>query len=338
MSHPQGPSIQDARGVVSETGVIDAWRIGYDSTMRAAPLRDITRDEIERFDRDGAVLLKSILPEAWVRVLEEGLDDAIAHPTPLSSGVGTDLRTDQFPASHSKGLARIVEESPVAEIVGRCLESSVRFYMDQMFAKRAGPISATPWHQDTCYYNLDGHDLIRAWISPDPIPREASIEIVRGSHHWNVTYRPLAGRDPDHDAEARAQQERASDATPMIGADAHKQWTYFDGVRDMTLPPVPDIEGRRASFDVLGWAYEPGDVLLFHGHILHGAAGGAELPNPRRAHASLWAGDDVRYLHRKGQVVPDPEALYAFEPKSGQPLSDFPSVFPVAWAPEARRG
>ncbi len=306
----------------------------YDAAMSARPLREIGRDEIERFDRDGAVLLKAILPDEWVRVLETGLEDAIAHPTPLSSGVGTDLRTDQFPASHSKDLARIVEESPVAEIVGRCLASPVRFYSDQMFAKRAGRIGATPWHQDTCYYNLDGHDLIRAWISPDPIPRAASIEVVRGSHRWNVTYRPLGGRDPDLDPAARAEQERASDDAPMIGADAHRSWTYFDGVRDMSLPLVPDIEAHRDSFDVLGWDYEPGDVLLFHGHILHGAAGGAELPNPRRAHASLWAGDDVRYLHRKGQVVPDPEALYAFAPRSGQPLSDFPSVFPVAWAPD----
>jgi hypothetical protein len=57
-------------------------------------------------------------------------------------------------------------------------------------------------------------------------------------------------------------------------------------------------------------------------------------PNPRRAHASLWAGRDVRYLHRLGQVIPDPVALYEHEPRSGQPLSDFPEVFPVRWSPE----
>ncbi len=302
--------------------------------MRSEPLRTITDDESRVFHRDGALLLKAILPEEWVRVLEDGIEDAIAHPTPLSSGVGTDLRTDQFPASHAKDLARVVNESPVAEIVGRCLSSPVRFYSDQMFAKPAGIMPATPWHQDTCYYNLEGDDLIRAWISPDPIPREASIEVVRGSHRWNVTYRPLAGRDPELDPEARKQQDAARDDTPMIGRDAHEKWTYWDGVRDMSLPLVPDIEVNRDSFDVLGWTYEPGDVLLFHGHVLHGAAGGFDLPNPRRAHASLWAGENVRYQHRVGQVVPDPEALYEFSPKSGQPLSDFPSVFPLAWSPD----
>lgn len=312
--------------------------MAYACCMRARPLREIEPDEIAAFHRDGAVLLESILPDEWVRILEEGLEEAIASPTPLSSGVGTDLRTDQFPASHSKGLARIIDESPIAQIVGRCLACPVRFYMDQMFAKPPGVLPATPWHQDTCYYNIDGDELIRAWISPDPIPREASIEVVRGSHHWNVTYRPLGGRDPELDAQAREEQRAATDDRPMIGADAHQRWTYFDGVRDMSLPLVPDIEARRDSFDVLGWRYTPGDVLLFHGHILHGAVGGFESPHPRRAHASLWAGDDVRYLHRRGQVVPDPEALYAFEPRSGQPLSDFPSVFPVAWAPDTVTG
>ena len=87
---------------------------------------------------------------------------------------------------------------------------------------------------------MEGYQLIRTWISPDPVPREASIEVVRG-----------------------------------------------------------DVES----------------------------------PTGRRAHALLWAGEDVRYLHRPGQIIPDPAPLYAHEPKTGQLLSEFPDVFPMAWAP-----
>jgi hypothetical protein len=47
----------------------------------------------------------------------------------------------------------------------------------------------------------------------------------------------------------------------------------------------------------------------------------------------MWAGRDVRYVHRLGQVVPDPLALYDSKPKSGQLLEDFPDVFPLAWSP-----
>jgi ectoine hydroxylase-related dioxygenase (phytanoyl-CoA dioxygenase family) len=206
--------------------------------------------------------------------------------------------------------------------------------MDQLFYKPKGKIEPTPWHQDTSYYNLAGHDLIRAWVSPDPVPREASLEIVRGSHHWNVTYSPLAGRDPETDPDARAMLESAVAGSPMLGVETHQDWNYFSGVLDKSLPWVPDIESHRDSYEILGWDYRPGDIILFHGHILHSARGGVSLPNPRRAHASLWAGRDVRYLHRIGQVIPDPVALYEHAPRSGQPLSDFPDVFPLAWSPD----
>lgn len=300
--------------------------------MTPATPREISTQEIDAFHRDGAVLVKGALSQKWVELAGEGLDDAIAQPDLLSENLGT-LRVDQFPASRSKALGRLLRESPIAEIVGRALRSPVRFYMDQLFYKPAGWIPPTPWHQDTCYYNLEGSDLIRAWVSPDRVPRSASLEVVRGSHLWNVTYSPLAGRDPATDPEARAMLESAVAGRPMLGAETYESWTYFSGVKDKRLPLVPDIEKHRESYEILGWGYEPGDVLLFHGHILHSARGDLEMPTPRRAHASLWAGRDVRYLHRIGQVIPDPVALYPHQPRSGQPLSDFPDVFPLAWSP-----
>ena len=120
----------------------------------------------------------------------------------------------------------------------------------------------------------------------------------------------------------------------MLGADSYDNWTYWSGIRDTSLPAVPDIEGHRDSFDIIGWDYRPGDVLLFHGHILHSALGGVMSDTGRRAHASLWAGRDVHYEHRIGQIIPDPVALYAHQPETGQPLTDFPDVFPVLWSPD----
>jgi ectoine hydroxylase-related dioxygenase (phytanoyl-CoA dioxygenase family) len=266
-----------------------------------------------------------------VELAREGLDRAIAEPDELSGNVG--VRVDQFPAARAAGLRQIVEQSPVAEIVGSALGSPLRFYMDQLFYKAPGPIAPTPWHQDTCYYNIEGNDLIRAWLSPDPVPRNASLEVVRGSHRWNVTYRPLAGRDPQTDPQAQQVLENAVAGERMLGVEAYKQWSYFSGVRDPSLPLVPDIESHRDSYDIIGWDYEPGDVILFHGNVLHSARGNVTAAQPRRTHASLWAGRDVRYLHRVGQIIPDPVGLYALEPRSEQLLSEFPDVFPLAWSP-----
>lgn len=298
--------------------------------MLASPLRAVTDDEIEAFHRDGAVLVKGVLAGEWIDVLRLGLDEAIATPDVMSSDLG-DLRVDQFPAAKSPHLRRMIDESPLAEIVGTALQSPVCFYMDQLFAKPAGWIPATPWHQDTCYYNLDGHDLIRAWMSPDPVPRNVSVEVIKGSHRWNVTYAPLAGRSVEADEQARELFEGATADEPVLGPESYEDWTYFSGVRDSRLPTVPDINGHRDSFDILGWDYEPGDVILFHGHILHSALGDVETPNQRRAHASLWAGRDVHYLHRPGQIIPDPISLYDHDPRDGQPLTDFSDVFPILW-------
>jgi ectoine hydroxylase-related dioxygenase (phytanoyl-CoA dioxygenase family) len=278
------------------------------------------------------VLLKGLLSKEWVEKLAEGLDGVIAQSHVMTHDLGDNLRTDQFPSLRSESLQSIVGESPLAEVAGQVMRSSVRFYMDQLFYKAQGEVPPTPWHQDTCYYNLEGEQLVRTWLSPDVVPREISMEVVRGSHLWNVTYRSLAGRDPELDPEARRIQAEADVDVPMLGLESHEGWSYFQGIRDMTAPLVPDIESHRDSYEILRWDYEPGDVLLFHAHILHGARGGVTSPRPRRAHSLLWAGEDARYLHRKGQIIPDPAALYAYEPKTGQPLSDFPQVFPIAWA------
>lgn len=305
--------------------------------MTASPRRPVTDHEIATFATDGAVLLRGILADEWVQLALAGLDSAIDRPDTMSTNLGT-LRVDQFPAARSPELRSLVNESPLAEIVGTVLNSPVSFYMDQLFAKPAGLIPSTPWHQDTCYYNVDGADLVRAWVSPDVVPRELSLEVVRGSHRWNVTYAPLAGRDTHTDDAARQELERAAPDRPMLDESAHERWDYFTGVRDPALPAVPWIEQHRDSFDIVGWDYQPGDVILFHGHILHGARGGIESPTPRRAHASLWAGADVHYLHRRGQIIPDPVALYAHRPETGQPLTDFPDVFPTVWSPHEPNG
>ncbi len=297
-------------------------------------LRTIDESEVQEFHRDGAVLLKNILPQHWIAVLTEGIEYANQHPDGMSAGVAAPLRIDQFPASHSPKLKEFLEESPVSQIVGQVLNAPVRFYMDQMFYKPAGKIFPSAWHQDTCYYNVEGSQLIRAWICADPAPRNVSLEVVRGSHLWNITYRPPVGLDPASDPEGAARLEADYAAGKvLIGREAHEKWTYFDSFLDPCLPALPTIDDNRDSFDIKGWDYEPGDVLLFHGDILHSALGGAELPHPRRSHASLWAGPDVTYLRRRSQAIPDPLALYDYSPIDGQPLGDFPDVFPVAWAP-----
>jgi len=298
------------------------------SSQPAPPLRPVADDERESFNRDGAVLLRGVLDPTWVDSLRDGLEAAYAAPdnmsVELAESADAAIRIDQFPAARCDLLAEFLRRSPVAELVGQAMRAPIRFYMDQMFYKPAGELMATAWHQDTPYYNVVGDDLVRAWVSCDATPRAASLEVVRGSHRWNVTYRPLGGSPPTERKTSGIVERQLTD---------DPQFSYGASARDLSLPPVPDIEGHRGSFEIMGWDYQPGDVILFHGNILHGAGGHVRLDHPRRAHASMWAGPDVAFLRRRGQVIPDPPALEAAAPPDGTLLADLDDIFPTVWAP-----
>lgn len=118
--------------------------------MNARPLRKTTNEEISSMNRDGAVLLKSMLSQEWTDKLTEGLEYTRNNPEGMSLGIDAPLRIDQFPSTHSPGLKEIIDDSPIAEIIGSILNAPVRFYMDQMSYKPAGLIPWSPWHQDTC--------------------------------------------------------------------------------------------------------------------------------------------------------------------------------------------
>ena len=301
-----------------------------------SPIEEIVSSEqSSSFHRDGAVHLQGVLDDKWVELLAEGLDECYEQPDGMSSALvssESELRIDQFPAARSKKLKKFICESPLPALVGSILNGPIRFYMDQMFYKPAGLLMPTPWHQDTSYYNVEGHDLVRAWISPDIVPREASLEIVKGSHLWNITYRPLAGRDPDlSEEEYEAQMSMAEEFG--IYERPGENFSYNSAIMDKSLPETPNIEASRDSFDILNWHFEPGDVILFHGNVLHAAQGDIDLTYPRRSHAIMYAGPNIRYIKRPGQIIPDPVALLEQNPQTGQLLSEFDQVFPLLWEP-----
>ena len=49
---------------------------------------------------------------------------------------------------------------------------------------------ATPWHHDQSYYPVDGEDIVSLWIPVDPVPKEACVTFVEGSHRWGKWFVP----------------------------------------------------------------------------------------------------------------------------------------------------
>jgi len=240
----------------------------------------VPQELIDDYRRDGAVALRGLFVD-WVETLRVGIARNRASPGPdvkIYSGekgsgrfFGDYCNWDRIPE-----YREFIFKSPAAEI-GRQLMGSktVRLFHEHVLVKEASADVATPWHQDQPYYCVDGSQTVSLWIPLDPVPRERTLEFVAGSHLWGKYFRP----------------ERFN-KTPLNENDG--------------LEPVPDIDGQRDKYRVIGWALEPGDAVAFNYKTLHGAPANRSVSEQRRAFSLRLLGDDARFARREGVVTSPP--------------------------------
>lgn len=237
-------------------------------------MTELHRDTIEAFRRDGAVALRGLFKD-WVEILRAGIARNMAEPS-------ADVRIYQGRDGGGRFFGDYCNWNRIPEYrdfifnsgaadIGRQLmgTKTVRLFHEHVLVKEPGADVATPWHQDQPYYCVDGSDTVSIWIPLDCVPRERTLEFVGGSHLWGKYYRP----------------ERF-DKTPLNEGDG--------------LEPVPDIDGNRGKYDVLGWALEPGDAVAFNYMTLHGAPANTSKSEQRRAFSLRLLGDNARYARREG--------------------------------------
>lgn len=140
------------------------------------------------FARDGVVVVRGALDADGVALAAAGIDAVLAQPSPLAltaSGPDDpgrfveDFRTWQ----HVPQIAALALDPELGELAADLMGStSARFFHDHVLVKEAGTRQRTPWHQDLPYFNIDGAQNVSFWIPVDPVPVEASLEFVAGSH------------------------------------------------------------------------------------------------------------------------------------------------------------
>lgn len=235
---------------------------------------------IAAYRKDGAVALRGLFKD-WVETLRAGIARNMAEPS-------ADVRIYQGRDGNGRffgdycNWARIPEykdfifNSGAADAARQLMGTkTVRLFHEHVLVKEASADVATPWHQDQPYYCVDGKDTVSLWIPLDKVPRERTLEFVAGSHSWGKYFRP----------------ERF-DKTPLNENDG--------------LEPVPNIDGTRDKYSVLGWALEPGDAVAFNYMTLHGAPANTSASEQRRAFSLRLLGDDVRYAKREGVKTSPP--------------------------------
>ncbi len=263
----------------------------------------LSNDAIESFRRDGAVCLRDVFDEPWVRLLARGVKRNLADPGPHAKHYSPPGGAGFFFGDYCnwrriEEYRRFVFDSPAASIAGQLMQSDkVNFFHEHVLVKEPKTAERTPWHHDQPYWAVDGNQVCSLWIPLDPVAEDVCVEFVAGSHRWGTRYAP----------------RRFVDHADHPGAEGEA---------------VPDIEARRCEFEILRWSLEPGDCIGFHALTLHGAPGNASPVRRRRAVATRWTGDDARFVRRAGFMSPPFEDV-DLQPGAVMDSDSFPVVIPA---------
>lgn len=250
----------------------------------------ITSDQVEAYQRDGVVCLRSIFDAEWVKLLDEGLTRHLEGPTSRARVWDRDERGrtmlwDSMAWQRVPEYERFVRESPAAEVAGTVMGSSaVNYFFDAVFVRSAGTQFETPWHQDEPYWSVEGFDTCTVWMPLVPVAAANAVAFVPGSHKWDNVY--------DH--------YDFGSLNPDSKQDVDR--SDFSATADAA---VPDIDGDRDGFGVTSWDMEPGDCVVFNSRMMHGGSGKLPEDQPLRVFTSKWLGDDVRIAFREEGMDPD---------------------------------
>jgi ectoine hydroxylase-related dioxygenase (phytanoyl-CoA dioxygenase family) len=263
------------------------------------PARPILSEECDTYERDGIVCLRKVFPLEWLSFLDGAIERVMASPSPYAEEYTPKEKRGRFFGDLEMALRipefrRFVNGSPAAEIAGRIMRSSrVNFFYDQLLVKEPGTEEPTPWHQDQPYWAVRGRQVCSVWLPLDPVTEDVSPEFICGSQRWSEF-------SPYHFADNTPYQETG-------------------------LPLLPDIEAERCRYQILRYAMDPGDCLVFQAMIVHGSPGNRS-ERRRRALSTRWTGDDAVYYRRRGEV-----AIPTADPglKDGDKLDS--DRFPVIW-------
>ena len=241
----------------------------------------------ETYRRDGVVYLPGALDAYAVAEAQKAYEWSLANPGPGASRIaqrGEGLfYQDLYNPGCMEAYRHMLETSCVGDVVSQIWDSpDVWFMYEQVFLKEGGDARRTPWHQDSSYLSVAGEHLAVMWITIDPLTAEDSLEFIKGSHK-GVLYN---GSRFDVD----------DDTAPLHETDK--------------APRLPDIEAHRGDYDIISWANQPGDVVLFHPAMLHGGA--PTRPGQRRRTLTLrFFGDQSYYDTRPGPTGPNAPGLHA---------------------------
>lgn len=273
-------------------------------------------DVINAYETDGAAVVRNVVPLDWLQRLGEAADSLMQEGRRGSNGSAPGRGTffkDTFSTLDNPVFAGFVRETGLAQLAGSVLRSkSIRFFYDQLLVKEPGTLTPTPWHQDLPYWPLRGEQVLSVWVPMDPAtPANGVVTYVKGSHRWKSFFEPQS-------------------FTEQVGRQLTRN--SGDEVAYDNPDTLKDISEHPERYEFITWDVQPGDVIIHHALTVHGAAGNMSNGQRRRALATRWLGDDLRWDDTRPnfmrELKKNPDFPY---PKlnTGDPVID--PLFPEVW-------
>ena len=236
----------------------------------------VTQQHIDSYRAHGAVLVKGLFAD-HVDDIAAGIAMNMQAPGPYAAENLKPGETGRFFDDYCNWqripqFEQVIRNSAMAAVAADLMGSqTVQLFHDHVLVKEPGTSKATPWHQDSPYYFVEGQQTVSFWCPVDPVD-EATLRCVAGSHRW---------------------------ARPVLPTRWLSEDTFY--ADESEWMPVPDPDAER--MDVLEWPMAPGDAVAFDFRVLHGARGNDSAIR-RRAFSVRLVGDDARYVTRPGRTSP----------------------------------
>ncbi len=245
--------------------------------MMFADARQLDRETIETFRRDGVVCVRGLIDQAWITLLRNAVEAVLAlgdqnlnaRNIAAESGKSGRFHNESSLWANHPGFMHFIKHSSLAGIAAQLVGSeSVWLYNDHLLVKEPGTDAPTPWHQDGTYFRVKGEQIVSAWVGLDPVRRDSgSVGYVNTSHAEGKMFRPVS-----------------------FATGSNRQSDAFDG-------DMPDVDAQPEAFETRFFDLEPGDVTFHHARTIHGSGGNTSSVR-RRGYSIRFCGDDVRYADR----------------------------------------
>ena len=240
----------------------------------------LSDNKIIEFKEKGVTVLRDVFSD-WIEVLCAGVDANIKNPAPNAriyrgENGGGRFFVDYCNWSRIPEYKDFIFNSNAAALGAELMNSQqVQLFHEHLLVKEAATGVPTPWHQDAPDYCIEGAMTVSLWIPLDDVPRETTLEFISGSHLWKKFYRP-----------------QRFDGSALNENDG--------------LEEIPDINGHRDDYEIMGWAVQPGDAIAFDYRTIHGAPANTSQLDHRRAFSLRLVGDGTYFVRRPGIVTSPP--------------------------------